>query len=46
MRGNTEWILVDTETTGLKQSIWTLGVSALRFIGGKRVGEPLQIFLN
>jgi hypothetical protein len=24
MRGDTEWVLIDTETTGLKQPIWTL----------------------
>jgi len=26
MRGDTEWVLIDTETTGLKQPIWTLEV--------------------
>ena len=46
MRGDTEWVLVDTETTGLRQPIWTLEVAALRFRGWKRVGKPIQIFLN
>lgn len=46
MRGDTEWVLMDTETTGLRQPIWTLEVAALRFRGWKRVGEPIQIFLN
>jgi len=46
MRGDTEWVLIDTETTGLKQPIWTLEVAALRFRGWERVGEPIQIFLN
>lgn len=46
MRGNTEWILVDTETTGLDKPIWALEIAAIRFRGWKRVGEPIQIFLN
>jgi len=41
MRGDTEWVLVDTETTGLRQPIWTLEVAALRFRGWKRVGQAV-----
>jgi DNA polymerase III epsilon subunit-like protein len=46
MRGDTEWILLDTETTGLVKPIWALEIAAVRFRGWKRVGEPFQVFLN
>jgi len=46
MRSDTEWILVDTETTGLDKPVWALEITAIRFKGWKRVGEPIQIFTN
>ena len=41
-----EWIILDTETTGLMQPIYTLEIAAQRMMGLEPVGETFQIYLN
>jgi DNA polymerase III epsilon subunit-like protein len=41
-----EWIILDTETTGLMQPIYTLEIAAQRMRGLEPVGEIFQIYLN
>jgi DNA polymerase III epsilon subunit-like protein len=41
-----EWIILDTETTGLIQPVYTLEIAAQRMRGLKPVGEIFQIYLN
>ena len=42
----TDWILLDTETTGLKGPIYVVELAAQRMRGWERVGEPFQKLLN
>lgn len=41
-----EWIILDTETSGLAQPIYALEIAAQRMRGLRPVGEIFQIFLN
>lgn len=43
---NEEWLVVDTETNGLYQPIFTLEIAAQRMIGWEPVGEPFRVLLN
>jgi DNA polymerase III epsilon subunit-like protein len=43
---DTDWIIIDTETTGLFEPIHILEVAAQRMRGWEPVGEPYQAYLN
>ena len=40
------WILIDTETTGLKQPIFAVEIAAQRMRGWQRDGEPFRRLIN
>lgn len=42
----TPWIIIDTETTGLSQPIYSVEIAAQRMEGWEPVGEPFRILLN
>ena len=42
----TDWILIDTETNGLRKPIHALDVGAQLMHGWERKGEPFQMFIN
>ncbi len=44
--GDFEWILIDTETTGLRQPIFVIDLAAQRMCGWRPVGEPIQFMVN
>lgn len=41
-----EWIILDTETTGLVQPIYVVELAAQRMRGWDAVGEPFRMFLD
>lgn len=41
-----EWVLFDTETTGLSPPIFTVEIAAQRMIGWERTGPPFRHLLN
>ncbi|MEI6035648.1 MAG: exonuclease domain-containing protein [Verrucomicrobiae bacterium] len=43
---NEQWIILDTETTGLSEPISVVEIAAQRMRGWERDGEPFQILLN
>lgn len=43
---NEEWLVVDTETNGLYQPIFTLEIAAQRMIGWEPVGDSFRVLLN
>jgi DNA polymerase-3 subunit epsilon len=45
MRG-TEWILLDTETTGITPPVFVLDFAAQRMHGWERIGGPFRRLLN
>jgi len=46
MNNHSSWILIDTETTGFAQPIYTVELAAQRMRGWERDGEPLRYLLN
>ena len=44
--GNLDWIVVDTETTGIAQPIFALEIAAQKMQGLDPIGEPFRVFLN
>lgn len=40
------WVLLDTETDGLRAPIHAIEVAAQRFMGVEPFGEPLRVFIN
>ena len=43
---DTSWILIDTETTGLKQPIFAVELAAQRMRGWQQDGEPFRRLIN
>ena len=43
---NDEWVIVDTETTGLSQPISVVEIAAQRMNGWDPAGEPFRVLLN
>ena len=43
---NTNWILLDTETTGFAQPIFVVEIAAQRMCGWASIGEPFRKLLN
>jgi len=41
-----EWVIIDTETTGLRQPIFPVEIAAQRMSGWAPVGKPFQAYLN
>ena len=41
-----EWIVIDTETTGLEAPIFVIEVHAQRMLGWQTLGEPFTAYLN
>jgi len=46
MRCGTEWVLIDTETTGLFAPIHVVDLAAVRMRGWQPTGETFQVFIN
>jgi DNA polymerase III epsilon subunit-like protein len=46
MRERTNWILIDTETTGFAKPIYTVELAAQRMRGWERDGKPFRYLLN
>jgi DNA polymerase-3 subunit epsilon len=46
MRERTNWILIDTETTGFAKPIYTVELAAQRMRGWERDGKPFRHLLN
>lgn len=46
MEPDFEWVILDTETNGLRQPIFVVDVAAQRMRGWKPEGEPFQMLLN
>ncbi len=46
MNCNDEWIVLDTETTGLKEPIFPIEIGAQRMRGWKPDGEPFRRLIN
>ena len=42
----TDWLLLDTETTGITQPVFVVDIAAQRMRGWKRIGEPFRRLLN
>jgi len=42
----TEWLLIDTETTGITQPVFVVDIAAQRMRGWERVGAPFRRLLN
>lgn len=40
------WVIVDTETTGIRLPIYAVEIAAQRMRGWKRDGEPFRVLLN
>lgn len=43
---NEEWLVVDTETSGLYHPIYVLEIAAQRMVGWEPAGEPFRVLLN
>ena len=43
---NNQWIVIDTETTGISQPIYVVEIAAQRMIGFKRDGKPFRKLVN
>ena len=43
---NTNWILLDTETTGLNAPVFVVELAAQRMLGWEPLGEPFRKLLN
>ncbi len=43
---NVEWILIDTETNGLKAPIYAFDIGAQLMRGWELKGKPFQMFIN
>jgi DNA polymerase-3 subunit epsilon len=43
---DTNWLLIDTETTGTTQPVFVVDIAAQRMRGWERVGEPFRRLLN
>lgn len=43
---DSEWVLIDTETTGLSQPIYVIEIAAQKMRGWEPVGEPYHAYLN
>jgi DNA polymerase III epsilon subunit-like protein len=43
---NEEWLIVDTETNGIRPPIYAVEIAAQRMIGWEPAGEPFRILLN
>jgi DNA polymerase III epsilon subunit-like protein len=41
-----EWIIIDTETSGLNQPIYVVEIAAQRMKGWQRDGDPFRVLLN
>ena len=41
-----EWVILDTETTGIKRPIYVVEIAAQKMIGFKRNGEPFRKLVN
>jgi DNA polymerase-3 subunit epsilon len=46
MADQTEWVILDTETTGLCAPIYTVELAAQRMRGIEKDGAPFRVFLN
>lgn len=43
---NSDWVIIDTETTGLADPIYVIEIAAQRMRGWKPVGAPFHAYLN
>ena len=43
---NNQWIIIDTETTGISQPIYVVEIAAQKMIGLNRDGEPFRKLIN
>ena len=46
MRDTDEWVVIDTETTGLSDPVWAVEIAAQRMRGWRADGEPFRVLLN
>ena len=46
MRDTDEWVVIDTETTGLSDPVWAVEIAAQRMRGWRVDGEPFRVLLN
>jgi len=46
MRANDQWVIIDTETSGLSEPVWAVEIAAQRMQGWRSDGEPFRILLN
>jgi len=46
MRDNDQWVIIDTETTGLSTPVWAVEIAAQKMQGWKVDGEPFRMLLN
>ena len=46
MHRGTNWVIIDTETTGIRSPIWAVEIAAQRMCGWHREGAPFRVLLN
>jgi DNA polymerase III epsilon subunit-like protein len=46
MNAHSEWVVLDTETSGLDYPIFVVEIAAQRMCGSAPFGEPFRVFLN
>lgn len=40
------WVIIDTETTGIRTPVYAVEIAAQRMLGWRREGAPFQVLLN
>jgi DNA polymerase III epsilon subunit-like protein len=46
MHRGTNWVIIDTETTGIRSPIFAVEIAAQRMCGWQREGAPFRVLLN
>jgi len=46
MRDNDQWVIIDTETTGLLNPVWAVEIASQKMQGWKVDGESFRIHSN